>query len=334
MLRSAGSLARILILFGPDRGLVSERAKKAAAHSGVPLDDPFAVTQLDVTDIQKDHGRLSDEMNSIGLFGGEKLVWVKGANNEKPLIDGLAAVAESPPQAAWLIIEAGDLKKTSALRKIAVSNRNITAVPCYTDDARSLNELIDEVLSADGKKITPGARARLLESLGGDRIASRGEVRKLALYCLHDTIIEEQHVLDIIGDASATSIDDAIDALLLGNRSALITATQKILSSKTPIYQLLNSVLRQFQTLDLLRNEMDRQGLSASQTIADHGRQIFFKRKPIMTQALGVWTAPKIARELNRLQSTVLLSQRNPAIADNIAVQLLLSLTLQSVPRR
>lgn len=333
-LRSSGSLPRVLLFFGPDRGLVFERAQKAAERTGINLSDPFAVSQFESAEIHKEPGLLADELNSIGLFGEEKLVRIKNAGNEKGFTDALKVASENPPQQAWLIVEAGDLKKTAALRKLASGNRNITAIPCYADDGRSLNELIDDVLSSENKRISPDARAKLLESLGGDRIASRGEIRKLALYCLNEPVIELHHVLEIIGDASATSIDDAIDAILLGNRAEVIHATRKVLASKTPIYQLLNAVLRQFQTLDILRSEMDKSGLSASQVVAEHGRQIFFKRKPAVTQALNIWSASKLARELGRLQSTVLLSQKNPTIAESIALQLLLSLTIQSKPRR
>ena len=329
LLRSSASLPHVMLFFGPDRGLVSERAQKAAERTGISLSDPFSVIQLDPSDIQKNYGLLADEVNAIGLFGGDRLIWLKGAGNEKPVVDAFSAVVDNMPDHTWLIVEAGDLKKTSALRK-AASGRNVTAVPCYADDARGVNELIDEVLSAEGKRISSAARARLAANIGGDRIASRGEINKLVLYCLQEPVIEEHHVTDIIGDASATSIDDAIDNLLRGNRTGMVQAVQKVLGSKVPIYQLLNAVIRQFQQLDTLRGEMDKSDLSPSQAVSEFGKQIFFKRKPIVTDALNVWTSPKLARELNRLQSTVLQCQKNPAIAESIALQLLLSLAVQS----
>lgn len=83
-----------------------------------------------------------------------------------------------------------------------------------------MNALIDQELSADNLRIAPAARQRLIESLGGDRIASRNEIRKLALYCRGAEVIEEDDVLAIIGDASTVSADDAVDAILKGDRNA------------------------------------------------------------------------------------------------------------------
>lgn len=43
---------RIFVIYGPDRGLVSERAGLLAGKSGVALDDPFSLTKLDIGDLQ------------------------------------------------------------------------------------------------------------------------------------------------------------------------------------------------------------------------------------------------------------------------------------------
>ena len=144
---------RVFVLYGPDRGLVSERANLIAKKTGIDPDDAFASLKLTASDLQSDPGRLLDEVNAIGLFGGEKLVWIKGASAEKALVDALQILAETPPEASFLIIEAGDLKKGTGLRKIAEPARSIAAIPCYADDARSLNALIDQELSADNLRI-------------------------------------------------------------------------------------------------------------------------------------------------------------------------------------
>ncbi len=108
---------RIFVLYGPDRGLVSERAAVIAAKTGIDPNDAFASLKLAVTDLQGDPGRLLDEVNAIGLFGGEKLVWVKGAANEKPLVDALQVLADNPPETSFLIIERAKSEKGTAFAR-------------------------------------------------------------------------------------------------------------------------------------------------------------------------------------------------------------------------
>ncbi len=330
LLGSSASHSRLLVIFGPDAGLVSERAQKAALRTKVPLDDPFSHVSLTASDLTTDPGRLVDEANAIGLFGGEKLVWIKGVANEKPILDGLAVLAEDPPESAWVIIEAGDLKKNAGLRKLAAAQKTITSVPCYSDDGRALNALIDEVLDKYQLRISQDARSLVLSQLGGDRRASRNEIEKLALYCANDGLIEHHHVTEIIGDASGLSVDDAVNAVFEGQKNKLLHAFSKITASKTPVFLILQAVLKQFQMLDLLKSQMDANGLSATATVAKFARNLHFKKKPIVERALHSWTQQNMQVQMNRLQTTILQSRQNATIEESVAFQLLLSITLQS----
>lgn len=321
---------RIFVLYGPDRGLVSERAIDIAKRCSVALNDPFSVIRLDVGDVANDPGRILDEMQSVGLFGGERLVWIKGAANEKGLIDALRILDQNPTGGSTLIVEAGDLKKGSGTRKVAEASRLIACIACYADDKKALNALIDNELSQSGLRITPDAREVLLDSLGGDRIASRNEIRKLALYCKGEGVIDEHHVREIIGDASAISSDDAVDAILSGDRAGFLHAAEKIVQSKTPLFLVLQGCLRQFQLLDVMRSEMDEKKVTAGQVMQSLGRGIHFKRKAVVERALRTWTAPAIAREMNRIQAAILQSRQRQGLEESIVLHTLLSTTLQS----
>ncbi|GMB83286.1 DNA polymerase III subunit delta [Shinella zoogloeoides] len=324
---------RLFLVYGPDRGLVSERAAALAAASGVNLDDAFSVVKLDAGEVGNQPGRLVDEMNAIGLFGGDRLVWIRNAGSEKGISDGLDILAGMPSGSSTLIIEAGDLKKGAALRKAAESSSRAVAIACYADDGRALQTLIDQELAAEGLRISPAARERLVETIGGDRLASRNELRKLALYCRGKTLIEEQDVEEIVGDASAISTDDAVDAVLKGDREGFMHAIQKIVSSKTPVFLVLQGCLRQFQLLELMRAEMDEKRAPAAQAMATLGRHLHFRRKPIVENALKNWTGPAIRRETQRLQAAILQSRQRPTLEDTIAMQTMLATVLQSARR-
>jgi len=105
---------------------------------------------------------------------------------------------------------------------------------------------------------------------------------------------------------------------------------QKISSSKTAIFLVLQACLKQFQLLDSMRAEMDEKRLQPPQIMQTMGRHLHFRRKPIIEQALRQWTAESIARECNRLQAAILQSRRRQVLEDSVAMQTLLSTTLQS----
>lgn len=324
---------RIFIVYGPDKGLVAERASAIAASTGIDQTDGFALTRLDIGDLQGDPGRLIDEVNAFGLFGGEKLIWIRGASNEKYLVDGLQHLGTNPPEGSYVIVEAGDLKKGSALRKVGEGNRSIAVIACYQDDPRALNALIDHELSTSNLRITPAARELLLTSIGGDRIASRNEIRKLVLYCLHEDLIDEQHVVDIVGDASGISTDEVVDAVLNGDPDALLHAVQKVIASKTAVFLVLQSAMKQFQMLETMRLEMEERQQQPSQVMQTLGRGIHFRRKPIVEKTLRNWSSEDLGREASKLHSAILMGRQRSTLEGDSAIQTLLATTLQAARR-
>jgi DNA polymerase III delta subunit len=182
------------------------------------------------------------------------------------------------------------------LRKIVEARENnALAIPCYADDARGVQALIDEELAAAaGLTIQGEARQRLSQLLGGDRLASRGELRKLALYCHGSGTVTDADVVEAIGDVAALSVDDAIEAVFSGDAARLEAALERILASKTSVYLVLRGCLVQLEQLDAMRALVESQSRQPAQVMAEKGRGIHFKRKPIVERALRHWTLKAI----------------------------------------
>ena len=105
-----------VLLFGSNMGLVRERADKCARAIVPDLNDAFRVSDLAGDALRKDPARLSDEAASISMFGGRRVVRVRDAGDA--LSDQFESYLEHHVGDALVVIEAGDLAKTSSLRKL------------------------------------------------------------------------------------------------------------------------------------------------------------------------------------------------------------------------
>jgi DNA polymerase-3 subunit delta len=323
----------IVLVYGPDRGLVSERARLFAKATGLDLDDPFGVVKLDAGEVESDPGRLADEALTVSMFGGKRLVWLRNAGAHKGLAEAVKSLAVTPPQDSWVLIEAGDLKKGAPLRAAVEAARSAMALPCYADESRTIDQLLEQELQAARMDIAPGARQMLKSFLGGDRLASRGEIQKLVLYCAGQTLIEEADVAASLGDVSAVSADQVVDAMLQGKLADMDEKMQRALAGGTAPFLLVSGAMRQFQMLSALRAEMDAGNRSASSVVASARPPVFFARKGIVESALARWSSEALAAALDRLQQTVLQTRRRPELAAEITRQNLLALAVQSARR-
>jgi DNA polymerase III subunit delta len=321
----------ILLFYGPDRGLVSERARKIVASTGLSADDPFSVVRLDAAEIEQTPGRLVDEARTIPMFSDRRLIWVRNAAAQKALAEDVKALAEQPPRDAIILIEAGDLKKGVALRAAVEASEHAMALPCYADEGRNVDSLIDEELQKAGLSIALDARQLLKRSLGGDRLASRGELEKLALYAAGRKQITLDDVQLMTGDVSGLSLDHVIDAVLEGKSADFDAAFNRLSGggNQAPA-QVLSATLRQFQSLQLMRGTMERDGRGAASVVASARPPVFFTRRRTVENALSAWSAEGIARALGSLQAAVLHTRRRPDLALPISRQALLAITLES----
>ncbi len=319
---------RIFLLYGPDAGLVSERADTLATKFGVALSDPFALIRMDA-DNAAEPGRLMDEAGTIGMFGGARLIRISGSTRRN-LAEAVRPVMDYPPVDCWIIIEAGDLKKDSALRKIAERSKSAMAIPCYPDDDRALDRLITAQMQSAGLSIDTEARQMLRSSIGGDRRTSRNEIEKLCLYCQGRGRVTATDVAAIIGDTAALAMDDVIDAVVTGSVVNFEERLARLIATGTSPDMIVLAALRQFQALHLVRYKMEAQRVPADQAVAALRPPLHFSRKDNFVKALRLWNMPAINRALARLDHAALEARAKPGLAPALAGTALLALTFEA----
>src|SRR5436190_8969902 len=80
----------IVLVFGPDAGLVSERADAIVRASVDDAADPFALVRLEGDALASDAARLIDEATTVPLFGGRRAIRVRaGSRNILPAVEAV-----------------------------------------------------------------------------------------------------------------------------------------------------------------------------------------------------------------------------------------------------
>ena len=69
-----------VLIYGPNRGLVSTRADTLVGSVADDPGDPFRVTVLEPESLKSDPARLADEANALSMTGGRRVVRVQGAH--------------------------------------------------------------------------------------------------------------------------------------------------------------------------------------------------------------------------------------------------------------
>lgn len=305
----------VLLFYGPDAGRVAERARAVAEGEVSDPADPFQLIRLDGEGLLDQPGKLVDEATTYGLFGERRVILVR--QTSRNITASVAACLDAAPDGTLIVIEAGDLSRSSPLRSLCEKSPRALALPCYSDDTRDLGTIITESLSNAGFTIDREARELMMDSLGGDRLASRGEITKLILYCQGRDRVTLDDVAAVVSDVSGLNLDAALDAAFNGDIATLEPNLRHLASNGVAPAQLLALGLRHALSLLAGRVAMDR-GESADSVIRSW-RGLHFSRKAAVTRQLGRWPATTLSRVTAALQEATLESRRNSALGQPIA---------------
>ena len=274
-----------VLIYGPDAGQVDELCDKAIEILQIDRDNLFSV---DADEFRDKQDAIFAESCSPSMFGGQKMVIIENAGDA--ISKQISDLVFHPGLCATVIVCAGELRAGGGLRSMFESSDSVAALPCYTDDARTLAGLIRDTLSAASgiDQITPDAMEYMTSHLGGDRGITRGFLTKIALYVGDKKIVELDDVEKCLPDTSASDIDDYLYSLTAGYVQQTMTALDRLMYDNVEPNMLIRMLDIHFKKL-----------LTA--VVDGQLPRLFWKVSDKFNRAVKIWTESEIDAVLVRL---------------------------------
>ncbi len=273
-----------VLIYGPDAGLVDELCDKAIEKLEIDKDNLLVV---DANELREKQDAIFAESCSPSMFGGRKAVVISGVGeSDYKIISELVTV---PSLCATVIITAGDLR-VGNLRKLFEDGKNLASIACYADDAKTLETLIHNELSAalGIKQVTPDAMSYMLSHLGGDRGITRSFLQKIAIYVSDKRIVDLEDVEKCLPDTSASSADDYMYSLTAGHINQTMVALDRLLYDGADANMLVRMLYNHFSKL-----------LTA--VVDGQLPRLFWKIADKFNMAVKIWPENEIVNVLSKL---------------------------------
>jgi DNA polymerase-3 subunit delta len=311
---------RAVLVYGPDAGLVAERVNALAQIFARRAKGETEIVWLGERDLTDDPARLEVEVDTKPMFASQSIVrftvWPKF---DPSRLKALLATEFANP----LIVEAGNLRPDSALRKLFEAHKTSAALPCYADE-RSLASLIDAELAEAGLSIDRQARDYLMTRLGADQALSRSEVVKLTLYAQGEGRVSQDDVEAIVGDAAETALENFVYATSGGDPRAALSELQRLAASGTDKQAALLALGRHFTQLHRVAAAS---GTSIDQSLKSLRPRPHFKREDAFIAHCKRWGTTRLAHALPLIQEAIKRSRLSPDLEGAFAERLVLTLT-------
>ncbi len=318
--------ARAILVYGPDDGLVKERAAAMGGTAVADINDPFNVTVLSGDALIDDPARLSDEANSMSLMGGARLIRIEGAGDKLTVL--LKEYLQNPSSENLVILEAGELGPRSSLRMLFEKDKAAAAVPCYVDDERGVANLIRETLKTNGYNIQSDAVSWFAQNIAGDRARVRAEIEKMITYMGNEKSIKLDDVQAAIGEAGDQSLDDLVYSIGEGKPEAALRAYNKLLGEGIQVVSILRTLQNHYKRLHYTKALMN-EGDDLEGAMKKLQPEVFFKLKPSFTTQLRKYSDKKLLAVMQRLSQVEAQTKQTGTPVETLCSQAILSLSSQ-----
>ena len=282
---------RLFLIFGPDESAAADIAARMAAEIGADAER----IDLDSDRLRGDPALLLDEATSLSLFGGARYIRTQVRREE-----GQAAfenLLNAEKGGCPVVVVAGDLKKTSKLRKLAESSKLAMTHICYLPSEGDAAAGVAAMAAAAGLRLDRALALRISRYTGQDRKLASMEIDKLALY--YDAGPDRPVTVEVAAfealsaETGEENVQELVNKVLGGNMRTLGAELIQARQMGMDAIRIIRAMQRRVTLLAALRGKVDNG--TAPGALVRATPSIFFKEKDDVVNQLGRWPSARLA---------------------------------------
>ena len=316
---------RGVLLFGPEAGLVQARSRQILKNLLGDKPDVFALREIETARLKAAPSLLAQEAASPPLTGGRVALRLRGGAGAEAA-RALAIFLETKSAGGFLLIEAGALPPSSALRRRAEEAKNFAAIGCYAESAAETASYLKNLCEKESLTIDPGALALFAQRLSGDRGMAERESEKLILYAMSDPSapISAEDVLAATGENLQAGLEDPARAAASGDREMSLYRLTELQSAGQSAAAILAVTQFYFQRLHLVVSLRER-GTPIAQALSLLRPPLHFSRREAFLKQCRLWRAADLSEISRRIWEALAASREKGAPQEALCAQILLS---------
>ncbi|HVU36481.1 MAG TPA: DNA polymerase III subunit delta [Opitutaceae bacterium] len=230
---------------GQDDFLVGRAGKERYEALAAEVTDEFSRETINgfaanVGEVESAVNRFRDAVQTVSMFGGKRVVWLKDVNfladtvtgraeSTLKLVEDLQQILEAVnPDETAVLITASPVDRRRSFPKWCEKNADFALVGGDGDGAsEALVGVVAAEANAFGARFGPGAIELLLAKIGPNTRLLVEEARKLATYAGDGAQIEEAHVAELTPNVAEGDFFEAAEAFFSGDLNWTLAALHR-----------------------------------------------------------------------------------------------------------
>lgn len=248
---SKGRPAPVWLIHGDELWMVEQAARLVVKAAVGDLDDPMAVTRVDLAEGKKGVRDVLAACNAMGLFASKIAVVVRAfevLEKKKDELEEIAKYAERPSPGATLVLKASEaLDGRSAFIKKMGKIAQVLAYPPLKQ--WQAEKWLGERARQIGQAIDQDAVKLVVELVGSSVMGLEQTLQQLSLYVGVGRRIARADVETALAATRAHSIFELTDAIAAKQTNKALRHLGAMLEHREPPIYILSAILRNFRQL-------------------------------------------------------------------------------------
>ena len=311
------------LVFGPNWDLVHRLADETVSAFR-KADAGIEIIRLAAADVDEQPGKLLEELQALSLFGSSKLV-VFDASSASSYKECVSAISVGWSD-CFLLVTAGDLKKSVAVRKEFEASPDLAAVICYEQSADELASVVRSLLQDQGLAVDAQTAMAIVESVSGNAALVQTEVDKIASYAMGQESVSLEDVAAICAENRDSPLDALLDRTFAGQRDSALSSLSDLHDSGVAASSVLVALTNHFVLLShMIAASGD--GRRADAVVKEWRPPVFWKRQAAMADQVRRLAGHDLSALNEAVMVAVQSSRSNHDIAWPLLERLVLALS-------
>ena len=278
-------------------------------------DDNVEILSLYEDEILNDDENFYNLIYSGSLFSNKKIVTIHEASDK--IVKKINDIYDNNPKNVFIIIFSEILEKKSKLRNFFEKNKNTICIPCYQDNEKNLEIILQNEIKKNNISLSREAINLIIEKANSDRLNLKNEIEKIKSFSLNKKKLELDEIKFLINFSGDYKSDILINECLCGNISQYKKIVSEIYIGTINQILLLRILSNKTQRLLNLK-EKESETKDLDNLINSSKPPIFWKEKPLIKKQLSIWNLKDLKKIIDQINSTELQCKKNPQIAKAI----------------
>tara|TARA_B100001250_G_scaffold379591_1_gene370391 strand:+ start:1712 stop:2689 length:978 start_codon:yes stop_codon:yes gene_type:complete len=295
--------SNIILLYGSNQGF-----KNQVINDCFIKDFKGEIYKTEESEILNNEENFISGILNKSLFEEKKLIIIYRGTEK--IIDIITDIINRKFDGVRIIIEANVLEKKSKLRNLFEKEQNLTCIPFYEDNEKSLSYFIQSYIAKKKIKLSNEIINLLVERSKGDRGNLVNELKKIENLSLTKKNFKFEDVMELTNLAENYSVFELSNNYLAKNSSKVSRILNENNYNSEDCILILRTILNKSKRLLKLKDEIE-QNKQIDEVVSSFKPTIFWKEKEIVKQQLKSWTTNEIIKIIYKINDLEIIIKKN-----------------------